>query len=343
MRARRIATAALALVLGATMLTLAASAPEAAAARRADGAHVGLPHDGRRHPARLHGGASRPSRPRARRCSSTAATTPVATPDASYIQRFVASKGHYAYIGVNLRGTGCSTGTFDFFQPQEAVDGAAVVQWIRQQPWSSGLVGMIGKSYPGITQLFVAAQHPEGLAAIAPGHFFADAYRDVARPGGIANHGFGALWSFVGRPSYEFQDGPVQVLGGDAGCLRGTTGEITGLPTNPYVQLLQHPYDDASSTSARPSGSSPSSTSRCWPPSPGRTSSWPAARPTSSPSSTTSASRAGGPRSPTATTAWPAPPPRLDDLERFYDHFLRGQRQRLGDAPACAGVVGGGS
>jgi hypothetical protein len=166
-------------------------------------------------------------------------------PDAAYVRRFVQSQGHYAYIGVNLRGTGCSQGTFDFFQPQEAVDGAAVIQWIRQQPWSTGLVGMIGKSYPGITQLFVAAQDPPGLAAIAPGHFFADAYRDVAKPGGITNHGFAALWSFVGRPSYEFQAGPVQVLGGDLGCLRATTGEITGLPTNPYVQLLQHPYDDA--------------------------------------------------------------------------------------------------
>ncbi|MFL5810972.1 MAG: CocE/NonD family hydrolase [Flavisolibacter sp.] len=49
---------------------------------------------------------------------------------------------------------------------------------------------MIGKSYPGITQLFVAEQNPPGLAAIAPGHFYSDAYRDVARPGGIQNYGY---------------------------------------------------------------------------------------------------------------------------------------------------------
>jgi putative CocE/NonD family hydrolase len=165
-------------------------------------------------------------------------------PDPDYIDQFVRAHGHYAYLGVNLRGTGCSQGTFDFFQPQEAVDGAAVIQWVRRQAWSNGLVGMIGKSYPGITQLFVAEQQPPGLAAIAPGHFFGDAYRDVARPGGIANHGFAALWSFVGRPSYEFEAAPGEVLQGDAGCLRGLTGEVTGLPTNPYVQLLQHPYDD---------------------------------------------------------------------------------------------------
>ena len=49
--------------------------------------------------------------------------------------------GHYAYVGVNLRGTGCPEGTFDFFQPQEAKDGAAVVEWITEQPWSDGHVG----------------------------------------------------------------------------------------------------------------------------------------------------------------------------------------------------------
>src|SRR5688500_1740000 len=157
-------------------------------------------------------------------------------PDASYIDRFVEGSGHYAYIGVNLRGTGCSEGTFDFFQPQEARDGAAVIAWIRQQPWSNGLVGMIGKSYPGITQLFVAQEQPEGLAAIAPGHSLPAAYRDVARPGGISNHGFATLWSFIGRPSYEVQSSPQYVLAGDLGCLNGLTSELRGLPTNPYVQ-----------------------------------------------------------------------------------------------------------
>ena len=170
---------------------------------------------------------------------------PGTNPDASYIRRFVENDGGYAYIGVNIRGTGCSEGTFDFFQPREAVDGAAVIAWIREQAWSDGLVGMIGKSYPGITQLFVAAQQPEGLAAIAPGHFYADAYRDVARPGGVLNYGFASLWSFIGRPSYEVQSSPGEVVAGDPSCLRAALQEIGGLATNPFVQLVQHPFDDA--------------------------------------------------------------------------------------------------
>lgn len=170
---------------------------------------------------------------------------PGTNPDASYIRQYVESGAGYNYIGVNLRGTGCSSGTFDFFQPAEATDGAAVIAWIRKQPWSDGKVGMIGKSYPGITQLFVAAENPPGLLAIAPGHVFADAYRDVARPGGIQNYGFASLWSFVGRPSYEFQSSPGRVAQGDTRCLNGSTGELRGLPTNPFVQLQQHLYDDA--------------------------------------------------------------------------------------------------
>jgi putative CocE/NonD family hydrolase len=170
---------------------------------------------------------------------------PGTDPDPTYIHQYVESGAGYNYIGVNLRGTGCSSGTFDFFQPAEAKDGAAVIAWVRKQAWSDGKVGMIGKSYPGITQLFVAAENPPGLLAIAPGHFFADAYRDVARPGGIENYGFASLWSFIARPSYEFQSSPARVAQGDAQCVDGMTGELRGLPTNPFVQLQQHAYDDA--------------------------------------------------------------------------------------------------
>jgi putative CocE/NonD family hydrolase len=170
---------------------------------------------------------------------------PGSKPDPIYIDQYVTHGGHYNYIGVNLRGTGCSEGTFDFFQPQEAKDGKAVIDWIAQQPWSDGKVGMIGKSYPGITQLFVAEQQPAALKAIAPGHFYSNVYRDVARPGGIQNYGFAALWSFVAQPSYEFQDAPQQVAAGETDCGNGATAPFRSAPNNPMVQLQEHPFDDA--------------------------------------------------------------------------------------------------
>ena len=75
---------------------------------------------------------------------------PGRNPTATYVNRFVAGRGHYAYVGVNLRGTGCSGGTFDFFEPKQAEDGAAVIAWIRRQGWSDGKVGMVRIAFGGM-------------------------------------------------------------------------------------------------------------------------------------------------------------------------------------------------
>src|SRR5688500_19006013 len=48
----------------------------------------------------------------------------------------------YAVLGVNVRGSGCSDGTFDVFEHQWALDGYQVVEWAAAQRWSNGHVGM---------------------------------------------------------------------------------------------------------------------------------------------------------------------------------------------------------
>ena len=71
----------------------------------------------------------------------------------------------YAVVDVNMRGTGCSGGAFDFFEPLQSLDGYDVIETVARQPWvARGKVGMIGVSYGGISQLFVAAD-----AAAEPG------------------------------------------------------------------------------------------------------------------------------------------------------------------------------
>ncbi len=74
----------------------------------------------------------------------------------------------YTMLGVSVRGTGCSSGEFDLFDPQRAIDGAEAVEWAAIQPWSNGVIGMMGYSYPGVMQLFTAGQQPPSLKAIAP-------------------------------------------------------------------------------------------------------------------------------------------------------------------------------
>ncbi|MEA2498047.1 MAG: uncharacterized protein QOH26_452, partial [Actinomycetota bacterium] len=63
----------------------------------------------------------------------------------------------FAVVDVNMRGTGCSSGAFDFFEPLQSLDGYDIVETIANQPWVKGhKVGMMGISYGGISQLFTA-------------------------------------------------------------------------------------------------------------------------------------------------------------------------------------------
>jgi uncharacterized protein len=172
-------------------------------------------------------------------------------PDPGYVAQYVPEG--YAFIGVSLRGTGCSGGVWDFFQPAEARDGVDAIRWIAAQPWSDGKVAMIGKSYPGITQLFVAEQaaaeeaegHPVPLVAIAPGHTYGDIYRDVAFPGGIFNYSFASLWSFVAQPEPSYAAAFKGVTGGDQTCAQNQANRPQNVPKNAFVQALQHQWDDA--------------------------------------------------------------------------------------------------
>jgi uncharacterized protein len=96
----------------------------------------------------------------------------------------------YAVVDVNMRGTGCSGGAFDFFEPLQGLDGYDVVETVARQPWAMhGKVGMLGISYGGISQLFVAATRPPSLAAIAP-LSVTDGTATTLYPGGVLNSGF---------------------------------------------------------------------------------------------------------------------------------------------------------
>jgi len=119
-----------------------------------------------------------------------------ANPDANQPSTLIASVLGYAAVGVNMRGTGCSGGAFQFFEPLQSTDGYDAVETIAAQPWvKNHMVGMVGISYPGISQLFVAQLQPPHLAAIAPLSVIADTGRGTLYPGGILNNGFATDWA----------------------------------------------------------------------------------------------------------------------------------------------------
>jgi predicted acyl esterase len=101
----------------------------------------------------------------------------------------------FAVVDVNMRGTGCSGGAFDYFEPLQSLDGYDVVETVARQPWVlHHRVGMVGVSYGGISQLFVAATRPPSLAAITPLSVI-DNTQTTLYPGGILNTGFALSWA----------------------------------------------------------------------------------------------------------------------------------------------------
>ena len=100
----------------------------------------------------------------------------------------------YAVVGVNIRGTGCSGGAYDYFEPLQLLDGYDVVEIVARQPWvKHHHVGMVGLSFPAIAQLFVSSTKPPSLAAIAPFSVIANTATTL-QPGGIHNIGFAMQW-----------------------------------------------------------------------------------------------------------------------------------------------------
>jgi predicted acyl esterase len=101
----------------------------------------------------------------------------------------------YAVVGINIRGTGCSGGAFDFYETLQSTDGYDAIEIVAAQPWVKGnKVGMVGVSYPAISQLFAAQFQPPHLAAIAPLSVIAST-GSVLFPGGILNNGFATDWA----------------------------------------------------------------------------------------------------------------------------------------------------
>ncbi|MEZ5144648.1 MAG: CocE/NonD family hydrolase [Acidimicrobiales bacterium] len=127
----------------------------------------------------------------------------------------------FATVGVNMRGTGCSGGVFDVFNPAQYADGYDVLETIARQPWvKGGKVGMVGLSYSGIAQLYVASTRPPHLSAITPLSVIEDPWFQQW-PGGIYNGGFTKQW--LAERDREATAGgqdwaKKRINGGDATC-----------------------------------------------------------------------------------------------------------------------------
>ncbi|MFG1885142.1 CocE/NonD family hydrolase [Micromonospora sp. NPDC049102] len=78
--------------------------------------------------------------------------------------RLLATRGRHAVIQ-SCRGTGGSGGTFAPLV-HERDDGVDTLDWLRRQPWWSGVLGMFGVSYQGFAQWALAADAGQDLRAM---------------------------------------------------------------------------------------------------------------------------------------------------------------------------------
>jgi predicted acyl esterase len=105
----------------------------------------------------------------------------------------IVSRG-YVHVIVDIRGTGYSEGQYvGLHAKTEGEDGHDLVEWIAEQRWCDGNVGMTGYSYFGEVQLATAAEQPPHLKSIYPTGVWADLYR-MAYPGGTLCLFIYGLW-----------------------------------------------------------------------------------------------------------------------------------------------------
>ncbi|MGK5543321.1 CocE/NonD family hydrolase [Streptomyces sp. URMC 127] len=91
----------------------------------------------------------------------------------------------YAIANADPRGVGHSEGDINFHGSQDARDGYDFVEWLAEQEWCNGKVGMNGNSGVAVTQWAIAAQRPPHLAAIAPWEGTSDIFTESLYEGGV--------------------------------------------------------------------------------------------------------------------------------------------------------------
>lgn len=135
-------------------------------------------------------------------------------PDA--LVNFFVPRG-YAIVLQDVRGRYRSEGRWRPIT-DDGPDGADLLKWIAEQPWSSGRVGMVGTSYAGATQHAVGITGAPALAALVP----VDAMSNGGYFGIRHNGAFELRW-------FNW----ILTLGNATGTSAGPAGLVPG----PYAQL----------------------------------------------------------------------------------------------------------
>jgi putative CocE/NonD family hydrolase len=132
----------------------------------------------------------------------------------------------------------------------EQEDGFDTVEWIVDQPWCDGNVGMVGRSYVGYVQWAAAAQRPRGLKAIVP----IGAQPDLFVSGfpmlnGVFNLPMSEMVVAMGRRSFQIRDFMSSVMDKSHDYFRtlpiaAIPRAAGGEPPSWWHEMMQHPTRD---------------------------------------------------------------------------------------------------
>jgi predicted acyl esterase len=119
----------------------------------------------------------------------------------------------YAYLHMDVRGSGRSEGEYRFLDEVEQRDLYDAIEWIAEQPWSDGNIAGIGQSYYAMSQWFMAIQNPPHLKGIAPYDGLIDPYRSSAFSGGMPGEFWNLWYNQLLRPINQYPaHGPSRAL-----------------------------------------------------------------------------------------------------------------------------------
>ena len=129
----------------------------------------------------------------------------------------------------------------DFCDPHTFDDAWDLYAWLRQQPWCSGRVGMMGISWGGFNALQVAARKPPALKAIITICSTDDRYEDDIhyKGGTLINENLGWAATML---AYSSRPPDPRIVGE-----RWKDMWMNRLENEPFLLIpwLQHPHRDA--------------------------------------------------------------------------------------------------
>jgi len=133
-------------------------------------------------------------------------------------------KHGYVVVAADMRGTGASFGQQMPLDPQHGPDGKEHIEWVADQSFCNGNVGMLGESYMGWVQYATAAQQPKALKCISPEVIFTESFTASYKPGGIIANRWMNTFSerlqditlnYSDLSSFQFPSAPVVDEDGD--------------------------------------------------------------------------------------------------------------------------------